>query len=62
LGEQLIYRDDPADCSTPDLTRLQQVTEISISGDPITEGLSHTEESAGKAGAGTLGTIETPHA
>jgi hypothetical protein len=41
---------------------LKQVTEISIPGDPITEGLSHTEESAGKAGAGTLGTIETPHA
>ena len=78
LGEQLIYRDDPADCSTPDLTRLahdpfgpfsgrepmksrsmrmivaalaamisaspaqagglQQVTEISIPGDPIAEG------------------------
>jgi hypothetical protein len=65
LGEQLIYRDDPADCSTPDLTRLarlQQVTEISIPGVPITEGLSHTEESAGKASAGKLGTIEAPHA
>ena len=35
---------------------------ISIPGDPIAEGLSHTEESAGKAGAGTLGTIEAPHA
>ena len=41
---------------------LKQVTEISIPGDPITEGLSHTEESAGKAGAGTPGTIETPYA
>ena len=30
---------------------LKQVTEISIPGDPITEELSHTEESAGKAGA-----------
>ena len=41
---------------------LKQVTEISIPGDPITEGLSRTEEFADKAGAGTLGTIETPHA
>ena len=41
---------------------LKQVTEISIPGDPITEGFSRTEESAGKAGAGTLGTIETPRA
>jgi hypothetical protein len=41
---------------------LKQVAEISIPGDPITEGLSRTEEFAGKAGAGTLGSIETPHA